>query len=132
MIVTDRDLLEKLMKIEALHAGAKTDGERDSAFKAKQRILKKIQDAVVVDPPIEYKFTLHNGWSVRVFVALLERYGIKPYRRPKQRRTTVLAKVSVSFVDNVLWPEYLEIQDEIDNYFDAKIDNVVIRLKNKD
>lgn len=129
--MTENELLEKLMKIEALHSGATTAGEKDSAFKAKQRILKKIEEASSVDPPVEYKFTLHNEWSVRVFVALLNRYGIKAYRKPRQRRTTVLAKVSVSFVEKTLWPEYIEIQDEIDRYFDAKIDDVVIKLGNK-
>ena len=129
--MTEKELLEKLLKIEALHAGAKTSGERDSAFKAKQRIMKRMEEIAPIDPPIEYTFSLQNKWSVQVFIALLDRYNIKAYRKYRQRRTTVMADVSVSFVEEVLWPEYEEIQSEIDKYFDAKIDNVIDKLKNK-
>ncbi len=129
--MTEDELIKKLLKIEALYSGAATDGEKASAFKARERILKRIEQCKPVDPPIEYKFTLHNGWSVRIFVALLERYGIKAYRKPRQRRTTVMARVSVSFVNTVLWPEYEAIQDEVDNYFDAKVDDIVIGLKSR-
>ncbi len=38
-------------------------------------------------------------WSRKVFVALLRRYGIRPYRYKRQRYTTVMAKVSKKFVD---------------------------------
>lgn len=34
-----------------------------------------------------------------------------------------MTEVSVSFVETVLWPEYLEIQEEVDN--------IVIELKNQ-
>ena len=129
--MTEEELILKLMKIEALHAGATTHGEKLSAFKAKERILKKIEEYKPLDPPIEYKFTLNSHWGVRVFVALLDRYNIKAYRRPRQRKTTILAKVSVSFAETVLWPEYLEIQNEVDSYFDAKVDNIVIKLRSQ-
>ncbi len=44
-------------------------------------------------------------WPRRVFVALLRRYGIRPYRYRRQRYTTVMAKVSQRFVDDTLWPQ---------------------------
>lgn len=127
--MTDRELIEKLLKIEALYAGAKTDGEKISAFNAKQRILKKIEEYIPIDPPVEYQFSLNNQWSVRLFAALLNRYDIKAYRKPRQRKTTLMANVSVSFVTTVLWPEYLEIQGEVDKYFNEKIDSIVSGFK---
>lgn len=45
-------------------------------------------------------------WSRRVFVALLRRHGLRPYRYSRQRRTTVMASVSKRFVDETLWPQY--------------------------
>ncbi len=129
--MTEEELFKKLLKIEALYSGATTDGEKLSALNAKKRILKRIEESKPIDPPIEYKFTLQSIWNVKIFVALLDRYNIKAYRRPRQRRTTVMAKVSVSFVETVLWPEYVEIQNEVDNYFSAKVDNIVIELMNK-
>jgi hypothetical protein len=50
-------LIEKLMKVEALFAGATTPGERLSADLARQRILMRLKELLPKDPPIEYKFT---------------------------------------------------------------------------
>lgn len=118
--MTDEEkLLEKLKKIEALHAGAGTDGERDAAKTAIERMKKRIAEYKRVDPPIEYQFSLGNKWSVRLMTALLRRYGIRPYRRYRQRYTTLMAVISPSFVDDKLWPEFQSLdktlQDHMDN-----------------
>ena len=42
--MTEEELFKKLLKIEALHSGATTAGEKLSASKAKERILKKIEE----------------------------------------------------------------------------------------
>lgn len=129
--MTEEELIKKLLKIEALHSGATTRGEKLSAFKAKERILKRIEECKPIDPPIEYKFTLQSVWNVRIFIALLARYNIEGYRRTRQRKTTVMARVSVSFVETVLWPEYVEIQNEVDHYFNSKVESIVKELKSK-
>jgi len=103
------DLLRKLRSIEALFAGATTPGEREAADQARQRMLFRLEQAAAQDPPIEYKFTLSNQWSRSLLVALLRRYDIRPYRYPRQRYTTVMARVPASFVDDVLWPEFVEL-----------------------
>ena len=106
-------LIDKLKRIEALYSGATTPGERSAAENARQRIRDKIEQYKEVDPPVEYKFTLQNMWSRRLFVGLLRRYDIKPYRYYRQRHTTVMAKVSKTFVDKTLWPEFLELDKEL-------------------
>lgn len=126
--MTEKELIEKLLKIEALHSGAKTEGEKVSAFKAKERILKKIEECKPIDPPVEYKFSLHNEWSVKILIALLRRYNIKPYRKHRQRYTTVMAEVSVTFVESTLWPEYSAIQKEVNEYFNEKVDSIISNL----
>ena len=50
-------LIEKLLKIESLFAGAATEGERTSAERSRQRILKRLDELLPQDPPVEYKFT---------------------------------------------------------------------------
>jgi hypothetical protein len=55
--------MEKLRLIEALYAGAKTAGEKDAADRAKQRILERLKSIEQADPPIEFKFTLHDIWQ---------------------------------------------------------------------
>jgi hypothetical protein len=56
------------------------------------------------DPPVEYKFTLGDGWSRKLFMALALRYGLKPFRYRGQRYTTVMLRVSKRFVDALSGP----------------------------
>ncbi len=112
----ETELIEKLKRIEALFAGATTDGERDAAANALQRIQERLKKEQETNPPVEYKFTMADMWSRKLFVALLRRYGIKPYRYYRQRYTTVMAKVSGKFVDEVLWPEFSELNETLQAY----------------
>lgn len=125
-------LIEKLRLIEALHTGAATDGERVAAEQAKQRILKRLADCERDDPPIEVKFTMRDMWSKRVFLALLRRYGITPYRYKRQRHTTILARVSRRFVDETLWPEFVDLVTTLESYLSEVTDRVVARVIHKD
>jgi hypothetical protein len=97
--VNEANLIEKLRLIEALFAGAKTEGEKDAADRARQRILERLKTVERADPPVEYRFGMNDMWQRRVFTALLRRYGIKPYRYSGQRHTTVMARVPKRFVD---------------------------------
>jgi tRNA nucleotidyltransferase (CCA-adding enzyme) len=78
-----------------------------------------------VDHPIEYKFTLVDGWSRKLFIALLRRYSLKPYRRARQRRNTVMVKVPRSFVEETLWPEFIELSDVLQAYLDEVTQRVI-------
>ncbi len=121
----EAQLVEKLQRIEALYARAGTDGERVAAARARERIQARLEQLAADEPPIEYRFTLADQWSRHLFVALLRRYGVSPYRYRRQRRTTVMARLSRSFVDDTLWPEFLELQSTLSAYFDALTDRVI-------
>ena len=121
----EKELLEKLKKIERLYAGATTTGEKDAAADAIARIQRRLRDTAKVDPATEYKFTLSDGWSKRLFVALLRRYSLKPYRYPRQRRNTVMVRVPRRFVDETLWPEFLELSAVLQSYLDAVTDRLI-------
>jgi hypothetical protein len=121
----EEQLVEKLRRIEALYARAGTDGERVAAARARQRIQSRLEQLAAAEPPIEYRFSLADQWSRHLFVALLRRYGVTPYRYRRQRRTTVMARLSRSFVDDTLWPEFLELQGTLSAYFDALTDRVI-------
>ncbi len=122
---TEIELIEKLKKIEALFSGAATDGEREAAASALQRIHDRLKAIQKVDPPVEYRFTLSNIWSRKLFVALLRRYEIKPYRYYRQRHTTVMAKVSKTFVDETLWPEFQELDKILQSYLEDITNRVI-------
>jgi len=106
---TEERLVEKLRKIEALHAGATTSGERIAAEGARDRILQRLLELERVEPVVEYQFSMQDEWSKMLFISMLRRYGLKPYRYPRQRRTTVMVRITESFLDEVLWPGFEEL-----------------------
>ncbi len=118
-------LREKLGKIEALFAGATTEGERVAAGEARRRIQMRLETIEKTEPLVEYKFTLADTWSRKVFMALLRRYDLKPYRYRGQRRTTVMVKVPRSFVDETLWPEFQQISSTLRTYLDEVTERII-------
>ena len=124
-MLTEDDLIRKLQSIERLHAGATSEGERDAAQNAIERVKQKLKEQVRIDPPVEYKFSLADQWSRHLFLALLRRYDIPPYRYPRQRRTTVMARVPKSFVDETLWPEFQDLNQTLKSYLEEVTQRVV-------
>ncbi|MBD2551261.1 hypothetical protein H6G65_17040 [Microcystis elabens FACHB-917] len=118
-------MVEKLRRIEALHARPGSEGERHAAERARERIQARLKELEAEEPPIEFRFSLADQWSRHLFVALLRRYGIRPYRYRGQRRTTVMARLSRAFVNETLWPEFQELQSSLAAYFDALTDRVI-------
>ena len=121
----EKTLIDKLKRIEALFAGAATGGEREAAANASIRIKNRLKQVQEIDPPIEYKFTMADMWSRRLLVALLRRYGIKPFRYFRQRHTTVMAVVSSNFVDETLWPQFLELDKTLRSYLNDITNRVI-------
>ena len=121
----EQQLVEKLRRIEALHARPGSEGERQAAERARERIQARLTALEAEEPPIEFRFSLADQWSRHLFVALLRRYGLHPYRYRGQRRTTVMARLSRAFVNETLWPEYMELQSTLSAYFDALTDRVI-------
>ena len=124
-MIKENDLIEKLRRIERLFSGATTEGERVAAANAIDRIRNRLEEAKKFESPIEYKFAMTDLWSRRLFVALLRRYGIKPYRYRGQRYTTVMAKVPISFVNDTLWPEFEKLDETLRSYLDEVTERVI-------
>ena len=124
-MIDEQELIEKLRGIERLHAGAMTPGERVAAANALGRIRERLVAAKQLDPPVEFQFSMADMWSRRLFVALLRRYDIRPYRYHRQRHTTVMAKVPKRFLDETLWPEFQELNDTLRAYLDEVTNRVV-------
>jgi hypothetical protein len=118
-------LREKLSRIEALFAGATTEGERVAAAEARRRIQQRLESVERLDPPVEFRITLTDTWSRKLFLALLRRYDLKPYRHRGQRRTTVMVKVPKPFVHDTLWPEFQQINAALRTYLDGLTDRII-------
>jgi hypothetical protein len=112
----DAHLRDKLRKIEALFAGAGTEGERLAAEAALARIRARLAELGRSEAPIEIKFSVPDTWSRHLFLALCRRYGIAPYRYARQRRSTVVLRAPRRFVDDVLWPEFKELDADLRSY----------------
>lgn len=118
-------LREKLSRIEALFAGATTEGERVAAAEARRRIRQRLESAERTEPPVEFRFTLTDTWSRKLFLALLRRYDLKPYRYRGQRRTSVMVKVPTRFVQETLWPEFEQSNAALHTYLGEVTDRII-------
>ncbi len=130
--MNEKALIEKLLKIEAVFAGAASEGERISAERAKQRILLRLKELLANDAINEYKFTFPDMWARKVFITLLRRYDLKPYRYPGQKHTTVMLKVPKTFIDETLWPEFQKIHSELHTYLQEVTDRITRKVLHTD
>jgi len=70
-------------------------------------------------------FRLPDRWGRRLFLALCRRYGLRPYRYPRQRYSTVVVRAPESFINKTLWPEYLEISRALDEYLNEATERII-------
>lgn len=132
----EQQIREKLAKIKALFAGATTPGERVAAQAAIDRLQQRIdgvpQAGPVPDPPVEFRFSLTNPWSLRLFLALARSKGYRPYRHPRMRRTSVCLMIGKVAVNTDLWPEYLEMNKVLTEYLGELADHIIADCINPD
>jgi len=112
----EAQLRDKLRKIEALFAGAGTAGEKLAAEAALERVRARLAEISHEDPPVEIQFSMPDQWSRYLFLALCRRYGLRPYRLYRQRRNTIMVRLPRRFTDEVLWPEFNELQRTLQAY----------------
>jgi hypothetical protein len=123
----DEDVLrDKLRKIEALFAGAATDGERAAAGAAAERIRERLGRTSGRETPQKMRFSIPDVWSRQLFIALCRRYGLHPYRLRRMHRQTIAIEAPRSFVEQVLWPEFQELSAALTAYL-SEITEKVIR-----
>jgi hypothetical protein len=124
-VTTEQELRVKLRKIAALFEGATTEGERDAAAAALNRVRAALSATEKTEPSVEFSFRLPDRWNRRLFLALCRRYGLRPYRYPRQRYSTVVVRAPKSFVNQTLWPEYLEIARALDEYLNEATERII-------
>jgi hypothetical protein len=122
---SEAELREKLRKIEALFARATVPGEKLAAGAAAERIRAQLRDVEGREQAVEVQFSLSDPWSRRLFVALCRRYGLRVYRYPRMKRQSLVVKAPKSFVDQVLWPEFGQINVALTEYLAEVTDRVI-------
>jgi hypothetical protein len=112
----ESQLRDRLRKIEALFVGAGTAGERLAAEAALARVRARLAELSQLDPPVEIQFSMADQWSRHLFLALCRRYGLQPYRLYRQRRNTIMVRAPRGFINQVLWPEFTELDRTLRSY----------------
>ncbi len=123
----------RLEKIKALFAGAATPGERQAAQAAMERVQQQIAVPTPrLDDAHEYRFSLANPWSYRLFLALCRARGYRPYRYPRMRRTSVCVRIRPWDLDRFLWPEYQEMNQVLTDYLGELANHIIADCINGD
>jgi hypothetical protein len=125
MLPLEGTLLEKLRKIEALHAGTNVAGEREAARRAAERIRARLAELRGRDQDEELFYSLPDPWKRKLFVALCRRYGLRPYREPGRRYSTVIVRAPKKFQHETLWPEFLALSEELHAHLNELTDRVI-------
>jgi hypothetical protein len=125
MLPLEGTLLEKLRKIEALHAGTQVDGEREAARRAAERIRARLAELRGCEQDIELHYSLPDPWKRKLFLALCRRYGLKPFRETGRRYSTVQVRAPKAFQERTLWPEFLALSEELDAHLDELTTRVI-------
>ncbi len=109
-----------------MFAGAATGGEKVAAGAAAARIRDRLGQAAGKEKEIEVKFSISDTWSRQLFVALCRRYGLRPFRYRRMHRQSIIVRAPKSFVEQILWPEFEELNDALIAYL-SEITEKVIR-----
>ena len=121
----EQSLREKLRKIEALFAGAASEGEKVAAGAAAERIRDRLGQAAGKEKEIEVKFSISDVWSRQLFVALCRRYGLRPFRYRRMHRQSIIIRAPKSFVEQILWPEFEELDTALTAYLSEITERVI-------
>lgn len=117
------NILEKIQKVEALIERAGTEGKRQAAIQAKERLEKlKPKD------DIEYTIRTEDLWHKKLFVAICHKYKLKTYRYYRQKYTTVMVWISKELLDKVVWPEYLKYSKMLEELVDEITAEVISKI----
>lgn len=125
MLTNEANLIDKLLKIEALYIGAQTIGEKEAAKNALDKVQKKIEEYKKADPPTEWKLVTNSMYEKKLLQSLLRRYGFKPFRYKRQKYTTVMVVASGEFINNVLWPEYVQMSKLLISHLDEVTEKII-------
>lgn len=118
---------DRLRKLEALFARGATPGERAAAGAALDRFQSRLDlgGGKTLEPEIELQFSMPDAWALRLFIAICRKHGVKPYRYPRQRRTTVVVRVQQSVFEQTVRAEFQALHHELGTYFREIVDHLI-------
>ena len=122
--MNEQELLAKLKKIKALYEGALSDGEKQASAEAMKRVQERLDKIKRTEIAMEFKFCLSDLYQRRLWVAILRKNGISPYRYKRQKYTTVMARMPKSICTS-LWNEFKELSEVLRQYLDELTNTII-------
>jgi len=123
--MTREEIIAKIRKVEALFMGTDSPGEMQAAKSALDRLKEQLSAAP--EQAEEFQFSMPDPWKRQLFVALVRRHNLTPYRNYRQRQTTVMVRTTRSMVEKVLWPQYRQLSDLLHSYLDETTRDIISR-----
>ena len=111
--MTDAELCSAMRGIEAAHARVTGDDEPGRAKRAMDDIRRRLVEARSRENDVECSYAIPDPREMDLFIALCVRYGLDPFRRPRQRGTSVLVLAPASFMKTTFWPEFVALADQL-------------------
>jgi hypothetical protein len=133
-VTESANIAARLAKLEALFARGATEGERAAAGAAIERLRARLAEAARTarEPEIEVQYSLPDVWSLKLFLALCRKAGVRPYRYPRQRRTTVVVRVQRSVFERTVMAEFDALHDELTAAFADLVDHLIADVMHGD
>jgi hypothetical protein len=119
------ELIGKSARSRSCSKSTQSHGEMQAARGALERL--QAQLAAAPQPAVEFKFSLTDPWKRQLSLALLRRHGLQPYRH-----TTVMVRLQRRFLDDILWPEYLQLSKVLHDYLNEATRDVITSAVHRD
>ena len=129
------DLVERLRKVQALYNAPSTEGERAAAAAAAERLQARLKEATssaargeaaaAAERETEFQMRIDDAWSRKLFIGIARHHGVRAYRYPGQRRTTLVVRTTKRHLDERVMPHYVDAVEVMRDHFDAIADRVI-------
>lgn len=77
-------------------------------------------------------YRLPDPWKRKLFVALCRRHGLRPFRDPGRRQTTVQPFAPKAFHQRTLWPQFEALCEELHAHLDELTTRVIREASHDD
>lgn len=128
--MTRDEILEKMRKVETLFQGTDQTGEADAARDALGRLSKQLNN--LPEEEAEFRVSLPDPWKRQVFCALARKLGFAPFRRYRQKRSTVMIRCGKKVMEEIFWPQFVELSTLLDTYLMEATEDIIATAIHRD
>ena len=117
-------LVMRLRQVEAELAPGLVRVADGPAPDPRARVVARREASELTDPPMEHHFRVPEPAQRRLLTALLRRYGLTPYRYPRQTEVDVMVRMSIAFEAELFDPIHRAMKAELARFVEAAVERV--------